>query len=505
MKRRSCFMLAVLLMLTALVIVPASADVENKGRSYDVYKLSETITVDGVLEDAWVNVPWSDTFVNWSGSETKNYEAKMKAVWKPVEGNDNAADLYLALKITGVESYASDIIRVKIDDGRMYTGSKADKEVYKDNGYFTEGVKYYFWNGGIYLKDTDGAKNGVAYINCDSGLANCKYAEQYTYAIKTDAATKTCIVEFCRRIEKPSDAKVLFDWSISRGYSWNGSNNNVAAPVPQGVLNLLNKEPELIDETRDVLFKKDGQTVASINKNANGAVVLPNYDKTGTALMLGWTDGNGKLYPVGGTYTVSGTEQVVLTAAVLEYSLLEGAAVLIQEPTALRFEVKADADVLTALGAAITEKGVILTKTADLTADVIADTVIDAAELDAANIAYEKITLTDSEEAGLYYAVKSNVTDLSLAYSAAAYLTVKYADETTKTLSIAGYSAENNSRCVKDVAEAAYADRSNVRADNNGVNYAFKVSKDYAVGDYTLFSYSPYTEEQLDLLAKLSK
>jgi hypothetical protein len=100
--------------------------------------------------------------------------------------------------------------------------------------------------------------------------------------------------------------------------------------------------------------------------------------------------------------------------------------------------------------------------------------------------------------------VKEGITDFGTAYSAVAYMTVEYEDDSTCTHT-SEYSATRNSRSVKAISEAAYADRATVRAEQNGVNYAFKVSKDYAVGEITFFSYSPYTEEQLDLLAKFKK
>jgi hypothetical protein len=91
-----------------------------------------------------------------------------------------------------------------------------------------------------------------------------------------------------------------------------------------------------------------------------------------------------------------------------------------------------------------------------------------------------------------------------VSYSAVSYLTVRYADNSVQSMT-SNYNEALNARSIKAISEAAYADRANVRAEIEGVNYKFKISKDYGVEGFTLFSYSPYTEEQLDLLAKFKK
>ena len=64
--------------------------------------------------------------------------------------------------------------------------------------------------------------------------------------------------------------------------------------------------------------------------------------------------------------------------------------------------------------------------------------------------------------------------------------------------------AEDNARSVAQVAAAAFADRSNVGVETGGVNYAFRVDKEFAVGDFVSFSYSPYTAAQLTLLKQFA-
>ena len=133
----------------------------------------------------------------------------------------------------------------------------------------------------------------------------------------------------------------------------------------------------------------------------------------------------------------------------------------------------------------------------------MADGTFTAEELTAAGIAFDKVVFTTAED-NVYSAVKDNITDVSVSYSAVSYLTVRYADNSVQSIT-SNYNETLNARSVKAVSEAAYADRANVRAEIEGVNYKFKISKDYGLEGFTLFSYSPYTEEQLDLLAKFKK
>jgi hypothetical protein len=186
-----------------------------------------------------------------------------------------------------------------------------------------------------------------------------------------------------------------------------------------------------------------------------------------------------------------------------DYELLSGASALIEEPTALRFEVQENAVSVSALGGVVKEKGAVIVETAKLTDAVLADGTFSAEELTAAGIAFDKVVFTTAEN-GIYYVVKENIADLSTSYSAIAYMTVEYDDHTTCVLT-SDYRADRNSRSIKVIAEAAYADRETVSVELDGLNYRFKVSKDYAVGEIKFFSYSPYTEEQLDLLANFKK
>jgi hypothetical protein len=494
MKKRSCLILALILvtvqLISAFAVLPvaaASVGDGDIGRTYNIYKSDAAPVLDGLADELWTAYPWSENFV-WSWSDASGYKneklkANFKAIWTEDSSDATKMNIHLLIEYTGFFN-KQNLSGISVFLGDDVNGnSKSD--VMRINGSKTgDDVKYTYFN----------YPYSSRVVIANDGEEDAKVTFEWTCKIPKSAAIKL-------------DVSVIDGdgWSSMMNYTWNGCcGSDGTRQVAKGVCRIMPKLGE-IDQSADVLLGSDGVTVASLFKNGDNAVTLPNYEvPTGT--FLGWKDAEGKLYPVGGIYTVTGTEQVRLNACVLkesDYTLLTGASMLIKKTSALRFEVQEDAAAMTALGNSVQEKGLLVVETSKLTDAILADSMISAEELDAAEITYEKNVFTTAEN-GIHYTVKENIADATVSYSASAYIKLKYADNSEKTIFLT-YIAQNHARSVKEVSEAAYADRTTVRVEGaDVVNYKFKVGSAYAVNDLNL-SYSPYTKEQLDLLAELKK
>lgn len=496
MKKKSCLLIAFLMVMLQAVsifaVVPASA--ASLERNYNIYKADEAVTVDGVAEACWSFVPYSQPFVIESNVDKGNtkFEAKFKVLWAPVENDATKMNAYFLLEVLD-----------NTPQTNAFTGMDKWKcDTFFINLYIGE-TRYWTGQTNIAAGSTFGLTNNAENIDLTSGTVDNRMDEKNP--------TEYYTIEFMAQL--PVSETIKFDLCIQDNYlgntspryirySWNGT---YGTGEPHGVGKILQETVSKIDTNADVLFENDGQVVLSQYKNAENTVVLPTCSVFGT--LLGWKDAEGKMYPVGGTYTVSGTDQIRLSAVVLkedEYGLLSGAAILIDNPSAMRFDLFAKASTMAKYEGIVQEKGIVVVQTSLLTEAILADGTITVEELDAAQIAYQKIVCTTADANGNYSAVIENIADASVEYSACSYMTLKYSDDSVHTVT-GTYTAEDNCRSVKSVSEMAYADRVNVRGTNNGVSYSFKVSKDYAVGDFTVFSYSPYTKEQLDLLAEFQK
>ena len=482
MKKKSCLMMACLLVVLqlalAFAIVPVSAEVQ--GRGYTIYKAENAITVDGVGSDAdWAIADWSEKFVCSFGTGKDTFHAKYKAMWAPDPANEQIINLYFLVEVVGDDTistrtdWAGDVIRFDINDGSTY-----------------------FWSGAIQIKN---AVNGNASNNTGKfsyGVVDERAGTENKYTVELcHPIVKVNSLEFDIWVQDNTAAD-LTNTSPRARYSWNGMVSGGETEPPKGIGRIANKKGE-IDMNADVLLKSDDQTVGSMYKGTDGTVVLPAAEVFGT--LIGWKDAAGKLYPVGATYTIEGTEQITLTAVVLStnaFELLSGASILLEKPTALRFEAKVNDAAMAVLGTALQEKGAVIVPTASLSEAILADNAFDPTELDVAQITYDKVAFTTAAQNGNYFAVKENITDMGASYSACLFVTVKYSDESVKTIAIADYSAEDHARSVKAVAAAAFDDRASVRAEEKGVNYKFKVGS---------FSFSPYTKEQNALLEEFKK
>lgn len=479
MKRKGLLALVVLLcvtqIITAIAILPVGATASTK--TYNIERAVEIMTVDGLAnEEIWSTVESSEAFVNTSQNSIDNFSASYKAVWTPCVDDTSKMNVYIFITASGyttVNSWRNNI-RIQIE---------------------TPDASHRYWSGQQQLNNV---KTGSPDRTCTVGTTATPFK---LFAINDIENSKSATYEFCYTMPKSDTIKldVLVNANTSDGkdatYSWVSI---VTTPTKSDELLGIGKIIDNAEANGDVDLLVDGQIFASLKKNSDGKITLPEGSVDGA--MLGWKDSAGKLYAVGSEYTVTGTDKVTLEAVAVNFSVLKGASVLIDDPSALRFDISADISGLTEVQAF----GALIIPSASLTDGIISDGNITKEELDTAQITYDSIDLRGSADSEIYYAKKENITDFTLKYSVSAYLTVKYADDTTKTLTSA-YNATDHSRCVKEVAEAAYADRSNLRENTNGVDYAFKVSKDYAVGDFTLFSYSPYEESSLDVLAELKK
>ena len=104
MKKKSCLTLALILVIVQVVslfaVLPVSAEALN--RSYDIYKTDAEIAVDGVADEAWENVSYSETFVantNPIPEGSSGFEAKLKALWSPVTDDDTKINVYFLLTV----------------------------------------------------------------------------------------------------------------------------------------------------------------------------------------------------------------------------------------------------------------------------------------------------------------------------------------------------------------------------------------------------------------------
>lgn len=239
---------------------------------------------------------------------------------------------------------------------------------------------------------------------------------------------------------------------------------------------------------KSVSFKVnvDADTV-TVNGNvvaAGGEYTLENLYE-GNYVLVGYKSGN-KLYAVGDTITYTG--DIVLEEVTVDFTMLYGASIRLDNTASIRFTA--------------------ILKTADLTALetlVGADKVSYGMTLSAAGRTYK----IDSKETDnfqtavyendytLYSAVMTGIpaSDYETELTAQAYIKVQYEDGDVVSINSALAEEENgdvkasNVRSLADVAKAAFEDRSDVQ--ENEYQYEDGEGK-----------YSPYTQAQLTEIAK---
>ena len=205
-------------------------------------------------------------------------------------------------------------------------------------------------------------------------------------------------------------------------------------------------------------------------------------------MLIGYK-ADGALYAVGDTITL--TKDIVLEAVTVDFKMLYGASVRLDETASIRFTAIVNTEELSALEQLIGSDKVSYGMT--LKPDGIDKTYA----IDSKNEGFDTAVYKYDADYTLYSAVMTKIPEnnYTTELTAQGYIKVTYADGDTTTLlcKIAdkkdGDVKESNVRSLADVAKAAYNDRATV-ADEK---YKYEVADG---------SFSPYTKAQLDELAK---
>ena len=245
--------------------------------------------------------------------------------------------------------------------------------------------------------------------------------------------------------------------------------------------------------TDDAIFYNGETAIASRNKDTEGKITLPL--KASERTIAGWMtmETTPKFYAPGAKID-AGSTQIKLKAVFAAPVTSTGASIFIGDGNKLRFEATLPS--LTDISSYVTEAGFIFVELAKLTDAILADGVT-AEELTAASVEFSAVKAE---------AIAENIKGVATAkdgdtkYAAISYIKIKYSDN-AEVVIYSDFSAENNSRCVSEVAAAAYNDRTSVKTED----YTFKQGKDYGVTNFEIMSYSPYANVQLDVLKKLGK
>lgn len=208
----------------------------------------------------------------------------------------------------------------------------------------------------------------------------------------------------------------------------------------------------------------------------------------GKSLLIGYK-ADGALYAVGDTITL--TKDIVLEAVTVDFKMLYGASVRLDETASIRFTAIVNTEELSSLEQLIGSDKVSYGMT--LKPDGIDKTYA----IDSKNEGFDTAVYKYDADYTLYSAVMTKIPEnnYTTELTATGYIKVVYTDGDIATLSCkiadkkGGDVKESNVRSLADVAKAAYNDRTTV-ADEK---YKYEVADG---------SFSPYTKAQLDELAK---
>ena len=195
------------------------------------------------------------------------------------------------------------------------------------------------------------------------------------------------------------------------------------------------------------------------------------------------------MYAVGDTIIL--TKDIVLEAVTVDFKMLYGASVRLDETASIRFTAIVNTEQLSALEDLVGKENVSYGMV--LTPDGISKTYV----IDSKNEGFKKSVYREDADYTLYSAVMTKIPEnnYTTELTATGYIRVVYADGDAATLSCKiadkkdGDVKESNVRSLSDVAKAAYNDRTTVADEKHK----------YDVADG---SFSPYTKAQLDELAK---
>ena len=244
MKKKSCLMLAMLLIMLQVIaifaVVPANA--ASRGKSYNIYPIDSSVKTNGSIEDAWNAIPASEALQYVSGGgargEDQIFNAFFKAGWTPVAGNDNSINLHFMVEVqdntrSTQTSWAHDGFRFALVD------VKNNSELYYANSMHVldSGFAGYVNSGGYGYNLTNASTN----------------AQKKLYTCAQDVAGGY-ILEFNVQIEK--QAQIAFDIVIVdnltggtgyedyQRYSWNGLNDGGASNIPEGIGYIIDSAEE---------------------------------------------------------------------------------------------------------------------------------------------------------------------------------------------------------------------------------------------------------------------
>ncbi len=163
-------------------------------QSTDIIKTTKNIVVDGIADEGvWEYAGWSSSFVSVSRDTINGFDAKFKAVWSPVEKENEAdedmMDVYILIQGTGLVYQWGwrNNIRIQIEDengNRFWTGQKQLQNITSDK------------------VNANNALTGAA--TTDSGLSTSLYMNGVNNIGQDGSAT----YEFCYRMKKTDVIKL---------------------------------------------------------------------------------------------------------------------------------------------------------------------------------------------------------------------------------------------------------------------------------------------------------
>ena len=493
----SLFLIAVLLL--SVIALPTSAawnwmtatgaESMDRGLSYTVKRASATITVDGKVSvgEEWQYADDSQVFgLSVVNVDSGHPDAEhlltptFKAMWYS-DGTD--AYLYILMNVNdkGIASVGATAWNGDLFQGGFDENGDGTKELALPAMYL----------GGREL--TEGQVSGIS---------------RFTYKTDdrrtSDGTGDGYTVEMQYKFKNAADCSgtVLMDLFVTNylesiqqyeRYSWNGIYDGSHAVTGDLVISADLANPNLAVMTDDAIFYNGETAIASRNKDTEGKITLPL--KASERTIAGWMtmETTPKFYAPGAKID-AGSTQIKLKAVFAAPVTSTGASIFIGDGNKLRFEATLPS--LTDISSYVTEAGFIFVELAKLTDAILADGVT-AEELTAASVEFSAVKAE---------AIAENIKGVATAkdgdtkYAAISYIKIKYSDN-AEVVIYSDFSAENNSRCVSEVAAAAYNDRTSVKTED----YTFKQGKDYGVTNFEIMSYSPYANVQLDVLKKLGK
>ena len=503
MKRKSAVLIALALILVPLLgilggISVSAARIYEDQRSYDIYRTDAAkMVLDGKVteNEPWDKVPWSEQFRSYSFNasadltgfvETSN-PGHLKALW-----SNDAAGSYLFIlfeledpdgeytSCNGKDTWEADVFQFFADE----TGTKTA------------------------AGDVKGGEPGVCHRTGSKFLkvqeSTVKVGDWFEYFVVREGTTVTVEAKYTFYDQQYAKAggvigmEVLTQTcngkSFVRQYAWSDNPQSEPANAGRGILKGANAADlgAVVDENADTVFYSGGIAVAALNKNADGKVTLP-ARISGSAVCAWRNRADSKLYAAGTEFTVPAGETVRFDAVTPKAQLRSGASVRLSGTAAMKFEgTVAD---FAAYSGLLSGSGIVIVET-DLLTEALLEEGITPAALTAAGIAFVK---AESATAERFEAVLEDIQDVEKSYSAIPYVLARMSDGTT--VEFAGdYSAEHNSRSVKAVADAAYADRVRIKSET----YSFKIGQEYGIEGFERISYSLYTREQLAFLKELA-